>query len=386
MSPPIAILGAGPSGLALARLLQVAKIPFVVFERDASRASAAAGGSGPLDIHADSGQIALREAGLIEQFRKFARTDASNTIADQYGKIHLHMGGDGEETDRPEIDRRDLQRILLDSIAEDRVHWDCKVERVQKEEDGTMSVHFANGKTQGGLQLVVAADGAWSKARSLITPAKPEYSGIHYLTTSLSNENPYHHVAKGLAGNGNYMAFGNKKMFITMRMGDGSYFVGVGLHLPQNWSSERSDLMENPSALRDWLLSEPFSDWSSTQKDIIRHTEGNFRPWPLYALPTEELESKWQSVPGLTLLGDAAHLTVPFEGEGVNIALTDSLTLSKLIVEHGLENLNEAVEQYEAVMLPRGIDLIKRSQAQGKFLFAEDSPKSMLRQWGLPVE
>jgi 2-polyprenyl-6-methoxyphenol hydroxylase-like FAD-dependent oxidoreductase len=105
------------------------------------------------------------------------------------------------------------------------------------------------------------------------------------------------------------MAFGDKKMFVTMKMGDGSYFVGVGMNLPRNWSSERSDLINNPSALRDWLLSEPFSDWSSTQKEMIRHSDGNFRPWPLYALPTEELESTWKSFRGLTLVGDAAHVT-----------------------------------------------------------------------------
>jgi glycine/D-amino acid oxidase-like deaminating enzyme len=74
MSPPIAILGAGPSGLTLARLLHLAGIDFTIFERDESAASAwGRGGSGTLDLHDGSGLLALQEAGLMEEFKKRAR-------------------------------------------------------------------------------------------------------------------------------------------------------------------------------------------------------------------------------------------------------------------------------------------------------------------------
>jgi 2-polyprenyl-6-methoxyphenol hydroxylase-like FAD-dependent oxidoreductase len=74
MTPPIAILGAGPSGLTLGRLLHLAGIDFVIFERDTSAASAwGRGGSGTLDLHEGSGLDALQEAGLFEAFREKAR-------------------------------------------------------------------------------------------------------------------------------------------------------------------------------------------------------------------------------------------------------------------------------------------------------------------------
>lgn len=74
MSPPIAILGAGPSGLTLARLLHLAGIDFTIFERDESAASAwGRGGSGTLDLHEGSGLLALQQAGLMEEFKKRAR-------------------------------------------------------------------------------------------------------------------------------------------------------------------------------------------------------------------------------------------------------------------------------------------------------------------------
>jgi 2-polyprenyl-6-methoxyphenol hydroxylase-like FAD-dependent oxidoreductase len=74
MSPPITILGAGPSGLTLARLLHLAGIDFTIFERDESAASAwGRGGSGTLDLHEGSGLLALEEAALMEEFKKRAR-------------------------------------------------------------------------------------------------------------------------------------------------------------------------------------------------------------------------------------------------------------------------------------------------------------------------
>jgi 2-polyprenyl-6-methoxyphenol hydroxylase-like FAD-dependent oxidoreductase len=74
MTPPIAILGAGPSGLTLGRLLHLAGIDFVIFERDASAASAwGRGGSGTLDLHEGTGLLAIQEAGLLEEFKKKAR-------------------------------------------------------------------------------------------------------------------------------------------------------------------------------------------------------------------------------------------------------------------------------------------------------------------------
>lgn len=85
-----------------------------------------------------------------------------------YGEVRLRHG-DGEDTDRPEIDRRDLRLLLLESVPKDKIRWGAKVEHVQKQEDGMMSICFTDGNTESGFRLVVGADGAWSKARSLVS-------------------------------------------------------------------------------------------------------------------------------------------------------------------------------------------------------------------------
>lgn len=166
---PIAIIGAGPSGLAFARLLELASIAYVIFERDESATWADEySSSGTLDIHKDSGQVALKEAGLLEKFQSIARYDVPTRIVDAQGSVHAHIPGD-DDTEKPEIDRKDLRKLLLNSIPASRIIWGCKIQHVQKEDDGSVSVHRTDGQVESGFRLVVGADGAWSKVRNLVS-------------------------------------------------------------------------------------------------------------------------------------------------------------------------------------------------------------------------
>ena len=103
------------------------------------------------------------------------------------------------------------------------------------------------------------------------------------------------------------MALGDEKQMVVVKLGDGSYQVGVGLLLPENWTFEKASLVADASALRQWLVSDAFASWAQVHTDMIKHSDGNFRAWPLYSMPTESLS--WKTVSGVTLVGDAAHLT-----------------------------------------------------------------------------
>ncbi|KAI9704638.1 MAG: hypothetical protein M1820_005386 [Bogoriella megaspora] len=375
MTAPIAILGAGPSGLTLGRLLEVAGIDYIIFERDELQSSIV-GNGGTLDIHLGSGQVALQEAGLIDQFRSLARYDVPVVLADAKGTVHARFSENGD-SERPEIDRKDLRTLLLKSIPAHRVRWASKIQSVQRDANGSISIHFTNGSIESGFRLVVGADGAWSKARSLVTSAKPQYSGLHYLTTHIMPKNHFYRSAVSLVGQGNYLGIGGGKQIPAQKLGDGSYYIAVGLRLPEHWSSENSALLKNPEELRRLLLHDYFIDWPQVHTDLIKYSEGNFHDWPLYAMPTESLS--WETTPGLTLVGDAAHVTTPFEGEGVNCAMYDSVQLAQQIVKYGLNDLNSAVSEYEKMMFPRAIDLIERSEKNGELLFAADAPKGFLQ-------
>ena len=73
-SPSVAVVGGGLSGLVLARILQQHNIACTVYELDATAGARRQGGL--LDLHVESGQLALREAGLYEQFRRLTRPQA----------------------------------------------------------------------------------------------------------------------------------------------------------------------------------------------------------------------------------------------------------------------------------------------------------------------
>lgn len=323
MAPTIAILGAGPSGLALGRMLELANIPYIIFERDASGTETTSR-AGTLDIRTGSGQLALQEAGLLEQFKKIARQDAHTIVADAQGKVYIRTGESGDvNEDKPEIDRKDLRALLLNSIPANKVRWGLKVQRVQRDTDGSMSVHFADGSIEAGFRLVIGADGAWSKARDLVsqlsdiflrgtnggkvTSAKPQYSGVHFLTTTISPMNPFHSAVVSLVGNGNYIAFGEGNQMVALKLGDGSYYIGVGMRLPENWCSENATVLKDPSALRQLLRNNYFANWPQLHTDLFEHSDEHFYAWPLYGMPTESLS--WRTVPGVTLIGDAAHVT-----------------------------------------------------------------------------
>jgi 2-polyprenyl-6-methoxyphenol hydroxylase-like FAD-dependent oxidoreductase len=181
-TPPIAILGAGPSGLAFARLLHLNNIAYIIFERDDS--PAAVGQGGTLDIHAETGQQALKQAGLLPQFKAKARYDAQRMIvADKSGKLAIDLDG-REGEDRPEIDRRDLRRILLDSVPPETIQWSSKVNSVSRDDEDKMSVELEDGRTFSGFSLVVGADGTWSKARSLVSGCRFHSKHLIMLTRS----------------------------------------------------------------------------------------------------------------------------------------------------------------------------------------------------------
>lgn len=173
MTPAIAIIGAGEAGLTLARLLEINDIDYVVFEQNAS--SADSGFWGTLDIHPDTGQVVLKEAGLFDQFEAVARFDTQITgMFDQHGEIITRSDVD----DLPQIDWHDwhdLRALLIGSILVENIRWNCEVHSIERDSNGSVSIQFTDGSVESGFRLVVGADGTWSKVRQLVNAPSSDF-------------------------------------------------------------------------------------------------------------------------------------------------------------------------------------------------------------------
>ncbi|KAH8648839.1 putative zeaxanthin epoxidase [Ilyonectria robusta] len=344
--PKIAIIGAGPSGLTLARILQINNIPCTVFEREASAHLREQGGS--LDLHAESGILALHEANLYKEYQSHVRNESQDfVLADRFGKTYFsHKDTD---TGRPEIDRKALRQILLDSLPAESIRWGHKLERV--EEGGAL--HFTHG-SESGFDLIVGADGAWSKVRPMVCHLQPFYSGVTGVEMRLRNLETTDPKLSEMVGKGSLFVFGEDDGLSMMlqRMGDKSVRLYTFMSKPESYAKDKGLDPEDPNHIRAVLLQE-YRHWAPELKRFIDLCGNDIDLRVLHMLP---VGIRWPHRPGFTLIGDAAHLMTVFAGEGVNMAMLDAMELGKSIVKHP-DDLAKAVEEHKEKIFPRAREM-----------------------------
>ncbi|HEY4125279.1 MAG TPA: NAD(P)/FAD-dependent oxidoreductase [Rhizomicrobium sp.] len=342
MTKPVTIIGAGLGGLVLARVLHVHGIAATIYEAEPSAGTRAQGGQ--LDIHVEDGQRALKDAGLFEEFRAIIHVGGeASRVLDQHGTVHLEEFDDGTGG-RPEVLRGDLRRILIESLPVETIQWGKKLSSVTPLGNGRHDLTFADGSNVQS-ELLVGADGAWSKVRPLLSDAKPEYAGAAFVETYLHDVDVRHSTTAQAAGNGGLFAGGPGKGFFAHREAGNILHAYIGLKRPAAWFAD-IDFTDIASA-KARLLAE-FDGWSPALTAFI--TDGETAPVlrMLYTLPNDH---RWDRVPGVTLVGDAGHLAPP-AGEGANLAMFDGAELGKALAAHPNDS-ETALAAYEAALFPR---------------------------------
>lgn len=368
----IAIVGGGPGGLMLGLLLQRQGFSFTIYERGYQNMHSDRGGS--LDIHDDSGQLPLKEAGIFENFRKHARYEGEDTrIVNKDGEILYDEDAEGEGN-RPEIDRGKLCDIIMEQIHPENIKYGFKFEKLIQRDNGEVELVFENSTTVM-TNLVIGADGAFSQIRSYLTNAKPEYTGISMIEMN-SDENEHPDLLK-FNKNGKLIGLGGDQAILGQRNGDGRIMAYISFKTKYEKLDEYRNL--SLDALKERLLAE-YSDWDSELQNYIAYSYDDIKFRRIYKLP---IGLTWATQPNITIIGDAAHLMSPFAGEGVNMALYDAYILAESF--KNFNNLTEVLKVYEQQMFETTKVHAKESQDNLEIFFSENGAKKMA-QFFLDVE
>ncbi|MFD3583163.1 FAD-dependent oxidoreductase [Streptomyces sp. NPDC058683] len=367
MRTPVTIIGAGLGGLTLARVLHVHGIPATVYEAEVSATARTQGGM--LDIHEHNGQPALEAAGLTEEFRALVLEgrEATRALAPD-GAVLLEEPDDGTGG-RPEVLRGELRRVLLDSLPAGTVRWGRKAGGVRALGDGRHEVTFADGGSVT-TNLLVGADGAWSRVRPLLSDAVPEYVGTSFVETYLFDAETRHPATAKAVGGGAMFALAPGKGIQAHRESGGTLHTYVALRRTQDWFA---GIDFNDAGAAAAGIAAEFDGWAPELTALI--TDGETAP-VLRLLHTLPVGHRWDRVPGVTLLGDAAHLMVP-NGEGANLAMYDGAELGKALAAHP-DDTEAALTAFERAMFSRSAEEAVEAVRLHELMFGDDSPHGLI--------
>lgn len=373
----VAIIGGGPGGLTLARLLQQQGVSVKVYERDKNRFIRQQGAT--LDLHYESGLKAINACDLIEEFRENYRPGAERiTITDNLATVRYTERDQAPVVDfdspyaRPEIDRGPLRDLLIESLDEGTVVWDSKFASLEPDGSG-WTLTFEKGIT-AYADLVVAADGANSKVRQYMTDQAPVYSGITIVEGNIYDAKNNAPELWKLTNGGKVYALWNKKTVVLSAKGEGSLSFYTSTTEPEKWAKKAAEDFKLKENVFTWFRNR-FADWSDDWHEIFTTNDSYFVVRPQYYLPASQT---WETLSNITMLGDAAHLTPP-SGEGVNQAMLDALELSEALCSPKHVTMRDAIHAYEQQMHLRMTEVTAESLDLVASMHAEDNLGFMLQ-------
>ncbi len=364
----IAIVGAGLGGLALARVLHLHGIAATIYESDASADARTQGGL--LDIHDHNGQVALKAAGLYDEFLSLVVPgEDAKRVVNRQGQVLLDEPGQ-ERSARPEVQRGDIRRMLIRSLPANAIRWGRRLSAAVRLDDGRHRLMFFDGSFTIA-DLLVGADGAWSRVRPLLSASVPTYVGTTFIECRLFDGDRRHTASADAIGRGTLMAVEPGRGILAHRYANGTLHVYVALNKPEAWIdaidfSNRSDALDR--------IAREFEGWAAPLRALV--TDGETEPVvrPIHALPVDH---RWTRVPGVTLLGDAAHLMSPFAGEGANLALLDGAELGRRLGS-ACGCWEDALSDYETALFARSAPIARQTVRNHERFFGEDTPQSVV--------
>ncbi|MCP2024955.1 2-polyprenyl-6-methoxyphenol hydroxylase-like FAD-dependent oxidoreductase [Flavobacterium sp. HSC-32F16] len=368
----IAIVGGGPGGLTLARLLQEKGADVKVYERDENKYIRQQGST--LDLHEDTGLKALLTAGLMDEFKKHYRPGADKmkitdrTMEVVYNDHHEKTEEDfGNEHFRPEIDRGPLRDLLISSLKEENIIWNSKFIEMKSSGSG-WEISFENGTT-AYADLVIASDGANSRVRKYLTDIQPIFSGVTAIEINVYNAQKNAPKLWKLVNDGKIFALEQGKTVLCSAKGDGTLSVLIGLKTTHDWLVKSGVDFTDKTETAQWFKEE-FKNWNPDWQELFESDAIWLTPRPMYHFPLDE---SWKPMSNLTMIGDAAHRMPPYAGEGANQALADALELYEVLTSNLFVNMEDAIGFFEKRMCARTSEITEITLQQTEAMHDENN-------------
>ncbi|KAJ9124516.1 hypothetical protein QFC24_003307 [Naganishia onofrii] len=387
----VAIVGGGMGGLAAGVALGRAGVKVDLFEQAPKFEEVGAGiNLGPNTVRT------LEQMGLGDEYNSVAETDDSGLFFQWWDGIKIHKSGETyTKYPRSAVHRARLLEVLHKSLPPSvTVHLGVRVHSVknlEKENKARISYTISKppaatpapplnsgaaletappGSTEPqeshfDADVVIGADGIKSVLRSSINvpapteagnaagkPAGQRYTGTYCYRAlvPMTKAQELDEPERGILAQKPKMVFGPGRHLTIFPIEKGTVLNIVA------FVSDRSAPKDERTWEGPWLkkvdmetIQSDFADWDEYPKKLL----GDQIQWALHEVlsPTTWRHGR------ITLLGDAAHASLPHNGSGASMAIEDAYVLSGLLSmpQCNRENVQEFLQVYEDIRRPRGL-------------------------------
>ena len=359
------IIGCGVAGPALAIMLKRIGIESEIYEAVDSLSD-----FGVLSLTSN----AIRMLKILEIYDKVKTKDTEGAFFyKQDGKLFITFDVRDELKKYNNEEGFIMQRSqLLDALYEKAIseniliHFGKKLVDI-KESNELVTAIFDDGTNTKG-SFLIGCDGPFSKTRSIVLPdsPSPKYTGTIWIGANVGDSIKY-----DLQPNAFHMTFGKKAYFGS------AIFLDRKAIWWTNYPYTEKQLKEEFHSIskEQWTdkLLEIHNDDHKLISDLIKSSDDKYVKIPLYDIPHLPV---WHTN-SVCLVGDAAHATSPYAGQGAAMALEDAIVLAKCIRD--IPSLSKAFTTFEELRKDRVEQIVKMSLQYGELMKASNSIKRMFR-------